>query len=148
MRRTNKSVIEAEPSVHRLAKRGNDVRSVQKVLVVHQHRLVADSIVGLLTSQGYTARASYSASAAMTLLGLTQFDLIICSSRLLELSGIQLENVLKNGLPHCKILILHPGGEEPSVIASRFPSSSRLGLVHGPVHPRALLVSIEEKLSF
>jgi DNA-binding response OmpR family regulator len=148
MRRTNKFFIKAEPSLHRLAKKGNDVRSVQKVLVVHQHRLLADSIVVFLTSQGYAARASYSASAAMTLLGLTPFDLIICSSSLLDLSGIQLENVLKNGLPHCKILILHPGGEEPSVIASRFPSSSRLGLVKSPVHPHALLVSIEEKLSF
>jgi hypothetical protein len=101
MTQSNRFFVNARQSIHQAAEKGNDVRSVLKVLVIHQQKLVANSIVFFLTSHGYAARASYSASATVSLLGLMQFDLIICSSSLLYTCEPRSRPARNNFVHHC-----------------------------------------------
>jgi CheY-like chemotaxis protein len=78
----------------------------QRVLVVDDDRLVADTLREVFKVNGYEAEASYSASAALDRARTFQPALMLCDVTMPDESGLQLVEKVHAELPHCKMLLL------------------------------------------
>jgi DNA-binding response OmpR family regulator len=79
---------------------------MQRVLVVDDERLVADTIALVFEKSGFAARAAYSAAEAIELALQFKPDLLLCDVTMPGKDGLALVNEINHKLPSCRILVL------------------------------------------
>jgi CheY-like chemotaxis protein len=79
---------------------------MQRILVVDDERLVADTLTLVLGKGGFEAKAAYSATDAMERARNFRPDLLLCDISMPGKDGIQLVNEINQELPACRILVL------------------------------------------
>ena len=79
---------------------------MQRVLVVDDDRLVADTLTLVFERNGFAAKAAYSADQA--LISSRQFapDLLLCDITMPDRDGMSLVEDVTRELPACRILVL------------------------------------------
>jgi CheY-like chemotaxis protein len=79
---------------------------MQRVLVVDDERMVADTLALVLGKGGFEARASYSANDAMERARKFKPHLLLCDITMPGKDGLALLNEVNRELPDCRILVL------------------------------------------
>jgi CheY-like chemotaxis protein len=79
---------------------------MQRILVVDDERLVADTLTLVLGKGGFEAKAAYSANDAMERARNFRPDLLLCDITMPGKDGIQLVNEITQELPACRIMVL------------------------------------------
>ena len=79
---------------------------MQRVLVVDDERLVADTLTLVLGKGGFEAKAAYSANDALDRARKFRPDLLLCDITMPGKDGIALVNEIKRELPDCRFLML------------------------------------------
>ncbi len=124
----------------------NDVGK-QRILVVEDEFVIADTLRLILRSHGYDARTAYSAEDALETLSQWTPDLAILDVMLPNMNGIDLAMVLKDRIPECHILLI---SGQPSVDAL-LEESKRKGhefqIFAKPVQPIEMLETIASLFS-
>ena len=78
----------------------------QRILIVDDDRLVADTLSLVFAANGYEAEASYSASAGIERARKFGAELVLCDVTMPEENGLQLADKLRKELPRTRILLL------------------------------------------
>jgi YesN/AraC family two-component response regulator len=79
---------------------------MQRVLIVDDERLVADTLTLVFEKSGFAAKAAYSADQAIESARDFQPHLLLCDITMPERDGLTLVNEINRELPSCRILVL------------------------------------------
>lgn len=77
-----------------------------RVLVVDDHRAMADTIVTLLRSHGQNAQAAYHPIDALRSAETSQPDAVITDLHMPDMNGFQLAEALSERCPDCRIFLM------------------------------------------
>ena len=79
---------------------------MQRILVVDDERLIADTLSIILTKHGFDSRATYSAEDALTCARVFHPDLLLCDITMPGRNGLQLMEDISQELPECRMIVL------------------------------------------
>jgi len=110
-----------------------------RVLVVDDDMRVADSIVQILVTSGYTAVGAYSAEAAMKMAERLDPQVVISDVVMGPVSGIELAIHIREHHPDCRVLLISgysaPLGHNSGSVAK----GAKLQFMAKPVDPARIL---------
>ncbi len=118
------------------------IESGRKILVVDDNHNVADSIAFMLSHEGYTAIARYSASEAIELSRSIKPDIVIADIVMPGTDGIDMGVEIRSFLPSCKLL-LFSGEVLTQEMRERLDTQAAgIAFVEKPIHPADLLARL------
>ena len=110
-----------------------------RVLIVDDESSVADSLALVFASQGYDARAAYSAEQAAEIISQWEPKLVILDVVLPGMNGIDFAIQLKASCPACRVL-LFSGQQDSTVLLERaLVKGYEFTILAKPVHPKFFL---------
>jgi CheY-like chemotaxis protein len=113
---------------------------MQRVLIVDDERLVADTLTLVFEKSGFEAKAAYSASQAIEFAPQFKPDLLLCDVTMPGKDGLTLLNEINRELPSCRILVLtgfYSNLKKVRDEAARL--SLPMSVLTKPCHPEELL---------
>ncbi len=121
---------------------------MQRVLIVDDEQIVADTLTMVFEKSGFHAKAAYSTNHAMDQAREFQPDLLLCDISMPGKDGLFLVNEINRELPACRILVLTGFYSNHNAVRETANRLSRhLGILTKPVHPDDLLREASAALS-
>jgi|ERR1700677_824192 CheY-like chemotaxis protein len=131
----------AAPSGKRhVAKVSDKVR--QRVLVVDDEDLIADSVAEILNRNGYEATARYSGKTAIQFAEEECPDILVCDVIMSDYNGIQLANAVHLLCPETRVLLLSGNTVTSDLLHRASREGQVFELLAKPVHPLELLKAL------
>lgn len=122
-------------------------RSIARVLVVDDERVIAETLALILEQRGYDARAAFSGEEAAAVAQEWKPDAVITDVMMEKMNGVVLAVHLAKVLPYCKVLLVsankdaaefiratHGGGHNFPIFAKPFDPDIILDFVGAPRH--------------
>lgn len=110
-----------------------------RVLIVDDESSVADTLALVFSSQGYDARAAYSAEQAAEIISQWEPKLVILDVVLPGMNGIDFAIQLKASCPACQVL-LFSGQQDSTILLDRaLEKGHEFTILAKPVHPKFFL---------
>jgi DNA-binding response OmpR family regulator len=114
--------------------------AMQRVLVVDDDRLVADTLTLIFQRNGFVAKAAYSAEEALRSSREFLPHLLLCDVTMPERDGLSLVEDMTREMPACRILVLTGFYSNLKVVREHASKLSRpLGILTKPCQPSELL---------
>jgi CheY-like chemotaxis protein len=114
--------------------------AMQRVLVVDDDRLVADTLTLIFQRNGFAAKAAYSAEEALQSSREFVPHLLLCDVTMPERDGLSLVEDMTREMPACRILVLTGFYSNLKIVRERASKLSRpLGILTKPCQPSELL---------
>lgn len=111
----------------------------QKVLIVDDEHIIADTTALIFVQAGYEARAAYSAEDALILIRGWSPSAAILDVHLPKMDGIALGRLMRLACPDCRVALLSCQNMTDEVFDS-IPDD--FSLLAKPVHPTELLAFV------
>jgi CheY-like chemotaxis protein len=112
----------------------------QRVLVVDDDRLVADTLNLVFQANGYESEAVYCAADALARARIFSPGLLLCDVSMPDENGLQLAETLQNEMPDCKLLMLTAYASNVLKVEEHASRTQRpLKLLSKPCRPETLL---------
>jgi DNA-binding response OmpR family regulator len=114
--------------------------AMQRVLVVDDDRLVADTLTLIFQRNGFVAKAAYSAEEALRSSREFLPHLLLCDVTMPERDGLSLVEDMTREMPACRILVLTGFYSNLKIVREHASKLSRpLGILTKPCQPSELL---------
>jgi CheY-like chemotaxis protein len=114
--------------------------TMQRVLVVDDDRLVADTLTLIFERNGFAAKAAYSAEEALECSRMFAPHLLLCDVTMPARDGLSLVEDITRELPSCRILVLTGFYSNLKSVREQARKLSRpLGVLTKPCQPSELL---------
>lgn len=112
----------------------------QRVLVVDDDKLVADTLTLVFRANGFDSEARYSAAEGMALARTFDPDMLLCDVTMPERTGLELAEEMDRELPRCKILMLTAYSTNLAKVGEQALKLSRpMNVLSKPCRPEDLL---------
>lgn len=111
----------------------------QRVLVVDDERLIANSLAQILTASGFEAKAVYSGETAVTVARELRPDVLITDVMMEGISGIEAASSITQFLPACRIILFSGQAATTDLLENAEAEGQHFELLSKPVHPKVLL---------
>jgi CheY-like chemotaxis protein len=119
----------------------------QRVLVVDDDHLVADTLNLIFQVNGYESEAAYSAAEGLALARTFSPGLLLCDITMPDENGLQLAETLHREMPNCKFLMLTAYASNALKVEQHTTRTQRpLKLLSKPCRPEILLREAETLL--
>lgn len=119
----------------------------QRVLVVDDDRLVADTLRMVFAVNGFESEASYSAAEALRKARSFSPELVLCDVTMPGQSGLQLAATIHHEMPKCRMIMLTAYlSNAASVELEALRMKRPLKLLNKPCRPEVLLKEAGELL--
>lgn len=119
----------------------------QRVLVVDDDRLVADTLNLVFQANGYESEAVYSAADALARARTFTPGLLLCDISMPDENGLELAETLQQEMPDCKLLMLTAYASNVVKVDQHASRTQRpLKLLSKPCRPETLLREAHELL--
>ena len=109
------------------------------ILVVDDERLVADSLVEILTMFGFDASCRYSGSQAIDRANTVAFDVLITDVVMNEMTGIEAAIEICKVLPNCKVLLMSGNNRTAEMLKDAHEQGHDFDILAKPVHPSVII---------
>jgi DNA-binding NtrC family response regulator len=121
-----------------------DGRQTQKVLVVDDERLVADTITEILNRRGFEALACYSAESALEQAETFEPDILLTDVLMPNINGVQLAVRLTEARPSLKAILISGQAGISSIIENARAAGYAFELLPKPLHPEELIAKLNQ----
>ena len=112
----------------------------QRVLIVDDDPLVADTLNLIFRANGYDSEAVYSAADGLARARTFAPRLLLCDVTMPEQNGLQLAETMQHEMPQCKLLMLTAyAGNIAKVEQQAIRTQRPLKLLNKPCRPELLL---------
>ena len=112
----------------------------QRILVIDDDRLVADTLSLVFAANGFEAEARYSAATGMERARSFEPQLVLCDVSMPEETGLELADRLGREMPHTRVLMFSGFGSNAAKVDAHSSRTGRpLRLVRKPCRPEDLL---------
>lgn len=113
----------------------------QRILVVDDDKLVADTLSLVFTVNGFDCEARYSASSGMERARSFGPELVVCDVTMPEGNGLQLADKLRDEMPGTQVIMFTAfGNNAAKVTAHSALTGHTLRLLNKPCRPEELLL--------
>lgn len=112
---------------------------VQRVLILDDERVIADTLALILDRNGYTARAVYSAQAAIDAAHDFDPDALISDVIMQGMTGLDAAIRISELIPHCRIILFSGQASTADLLQKAEADGHHFELLSKPVHPRTLI---------
>lgn len=116
-----------------------DPRSVTRVVVVDDEKVIASTVAAILQMNGFSAQFFVHPLQALEAMNKEQPDLLISDVMMPELSGFELAIRVKALSPNCKILLFSGQGATADLLLQARAQGHDFQLLAKPIHPTELL---------
>ncbi|HEY3705793.1 MAG TPA: response regulator [Terracidiphilus sp.] len=111
----------------------------RRILVVDDERVIADSLTAILCTQGYSAKAVYSAAGAMAAAHDLTPDTVISDVFMPEMNGIELASYFAENHPTCAVMLMSGDDSAPALLDAALRQARPLSRQNKPVTPTQIL---------
>lgn len=112
----------------------------QRILVVDDDKLVADTLSMVFIANGFEAEASYSAAAALDRARTFEPSMMVCDVTMPQRNGLELVQDMDREMPNCKILMLTAYASNLAKVGEQSQRMRRpLSVLSKPCRPEVLL---------
>lgn len=119
----------------------------QRVLVVDDDRLVADTLALIFQKHGFESLATYSGEEALGSIDVFAPDLMLCDITMPGMDGLTLVQQVSKVLPSCRIIVLTGFYSNVIPVREQFEKLSRpVGIFMKPCQPTELLGKVKTLL--
>jgi CheY-like chemotaxis protein len=119
----------------------------QRVLVVDDDRLVADTLNLIFQANGYDSEAAYSAADGLARARTFAPGLLLCDVTMPDETGLQLAEKMQQEMPGCKLLLLTAYSSNILKVEQHISRTKQpLRLLNKPCRPELLLREAEDLL--
>lgn len=115
------------------------INSRFRVLVVDDEKSIADSLALVFSTQGYDARAAYSAEQAAEIISEWEPRLVILDVVLPGMNGIDFAIQLKTSCPACRVLLFSGQQNTTALAEEALERGYEFTILAKPVHPTIFL---------
>lgn len=122
-------------------------RGENRILIVEDEKVVADTLGQILSAHGYEIRVTYSAEDAVEVLSGWLPNLAILDVMLPAMNGIDLAVVLKRDHPECHVLLFSGQPSVESLMQKAKDEGHEFEILAKPVHPTVMLNAISSLLN-
>jgi DNA-binding response OmpR family regulator len=121
---------------------------MQRVLVVDDDRLVADTLALIFEKNGFDAKAAYSADEALQYARDFDPHLLLCDVTMPDKDGLALALDITREFPSCRIIVLTGFYSNLMSIREQASKMSRpMGILTKPCQPAELLRHVNDMLA-
>jgi len=113
-----------------------------RIFVVDDERIIADSLSAILNKSGFDASAFYDAEAALAACETLKPEYIISDVAMPGMNGIDLAIQMKERFPACRILLFSGHATTLDLLANAQSAGHDFELLSKPVHPKDLLARL------
>jgi CheY-like chemotaxis protein len=131
------------PASRRKSAAKNAGRNRQRVLVVDDEDLIADSVTEILNRNGYDATAMYSGKAAIQSVKSQCPDIIVSDVIMPEFNGVELAKAVRLHCPNTRIFLFSGNAATPGLLQGALNDGEPFQLLAKPVHPLELLNALQ-----
>lgn len=114
------------------------------IVVVDDERQIADTLVLILDSEGYTAEAAHDGTSALEICRQKMPNLLLSDVLIPGMNGVELAIVVRQQFPRCHILLLSGQAETSEILSDARRRGHDFDLLAKPIHPDELLIRIRE----
>jgi CheY-like chemotaxis protein len=116
-------------------------RQAQRVLIVDDERVIADTLAMILNQHGFDARAAYSGEIALEISLSLRPDILISDILMAGMSGIELAVRICKQLPNCKVLLISGSGQDviDDLLQRAHEDHHKFEILRKPLRPEVLL---------
>ena len=112
---------------------------LQRVMVVDDERLIADSFALILQSRGYQTRVAYDAEEAITIAAEFDPQAVISDVVMPGMNGLDLAVYLSEHHPQCKMLLISGNAAASALLDDAARQGHYHQILPKPIHPLQLL---------
>lgn len=112
---------------------------VQRVMVVDDEMLIAESLVEILRGEGYQAIAVSDGAEAIKWTQFLEPHAIICDVAMPGVDGIEVASQVRKLLPDCRVILFSGHADIQSRLAKKLINASDFEFVAKPVKPEVIL---------
>lgn len=110
-----------------------------RVLVVDDHRLIADSLAEILENAGFNAAVAYDGWEALELAARFRPDCLISDVLMPRMNGVELAITIRNSHPATTILLFSGQAGISEILQDGHRRGYEFELISKPIHPLRLI---------
>ena len=114
-----------------------------RVLIVHDERIIADTLVQILAQSGYQARAVYSGEQAVQAASESSPDVLIADVVMQGMNGVEAALLIRQTCPHCLVLLLSGQAATADLLSQVGTDGHAFEILAKPVSPQVLLARLK-----
>ncbi len=116
----------------------NDHRG-QRVLIVDDETIIANTLAQILNASGYDARAVYSGEAAIQEAGAFAPNVLLTDVIMRGVSGVDVAIQVSEILPGCRVILFSGQASTADLLERATAQGRSFEVIAKPIHPRELL---------
>lgn len=117
--------------------------TAQRVLVVDDERLIADTVAAILNNQGFEAIAAYNGEEALEAARGFQPDTVLTDVLMPKMSGVELGMKLRSELPETRVLLFSGQAATSELMRRAQAEGYYFELFPKPIHPEELIAKLK-----
>jgi CheY-like chemotaxis protein len=110
-----------------------------RVLVVDDEKLIADTLVKILTQEGFIAAVAYSGGHAIQCAREGHLDVVLMDVMMPEMSGIEAWEEINKIHPKCQIILVSGNMASEQLLWDALDRGMNFEIFVKPVHPRVIV---------
>jgi len=115
----------------------------RKILVVDDERLIADTLVQILSMMGHEAVCVYNGAEAIEHAAKSPFDMLISDVVMPGMNGIDSAIEICKLIPTCKVLLISGNNRTADLLREAQSKGHLFDILAKPVHPREILAKVD-----
>ena len=115
-----------------------------RVLVVDDEKVIADTLVQILTQDGFTAAVAYSGVDAIHCARKDHFDVVLMDVMMPEMSGIEAWEEINKIDPECQIILVSGNMGTEQMLWDALDRGMNFEIFVKPVHPRVIIERLNQ----
>lgn len=116
-----------------------------KVLIVDDHRLIADTLAEILINTGFEARAAYDGWQALAIADRFHPDWLLSDVLMPQMNGVELAIAIRQAHPATAVLLFSGQAGVSEILEEGLQRGYTFELIAKPVHPLKIVERLREK---
>jgi DNA-binding NtrC family response regulator len=114
-------------------------RQAQRVLIVDDEQMIADTLAQILNASGFEARPVFSGEQAVPAAEEFQPEILLTDVIMRGISGIDVAISVSKMLPDCRVILFSGQASTADLLDRAKAQGYRFEIIAKPIHPKDLL---------
>ncbi|HEX4284502.1 MAG TPA: response regulator [Terracidiphilus sp.] len=119
----------------------------QRVLIVDDEQMIADTLSQILNASGFNAKAVFSGELAVSAAQEFQPEILLTDVIMRGVSGIDVGVAISRMLPDCRVILFSGQASTADLLDRAQALGYRFEIIAKPIHPRELLKALNSPRS-